>query len=634
MSTCPVCGETQNADQGAFAYHVNSHFEAGPSTATPPPIPLAADLPGERHTAEDICPICDFPLSFLSVSEAQTHVNLCLDGESSLPSPHNSLKRPRSSDFRDGGQSVGADTQEHQRDYDYDYDFSVASSATLQNGRNLSEGDEAVDEEWEGTARPGGWMDWAGKKVQRGDEWWDPIHGPIKEIPSNFSPGVIPVLAQTLRKASQKGITRRAVLCRDITHIKGIWKFDMGWGCGYRNCLMSLSSLLSIPTYQTIFDRQSNGAQPGVRRVQGWIREAWEEGFDPEGRKQLKGKILGTRKWIGPSDLYAMFSYKGIPMTLADDFPKPQNPKDGSRAAHIALQKWVIAYFGPTGYSPNIYPKSAFDVMMRTSESGVGRGEVVRVSQKFPLILQHNGHSRTIIGFEENARGDVNLLLFDPGRSMPKDTRSAGIANLTQTRQDQQQAASPSLEAGHSLSSKVSKPSLLKKRSSSISNTHESKPFSRPYTNGRAEIDYSSFDPDLDSHANGAENSNAIGEGEEGPALHPRGGFALEEDEELTAGGWVRKKFSRTTNTPTDSAGGNGMSGGQAGQSGNGSIAQPLDTPDTLKTLNYFRVNLGTLSRHTEYQILAFTGGPILTRAEREKRKKVTSTTIRADHFE
>lgn len=34
----------------------------------------------------------------------------------------------------------------------------------------------------------------------------------------------------------------------------------------------------------------------------------------------------------------------------------------------------------------------------------------------FITLVQHSGHSRTIIGYEENARGDINLLLFDPGK--------------------------------------------------------------------------------------------------------------------------------------------------------------------------------------------------------------------------
>ena len=59
--------------------------------------------------------------------------------------------------------------------------------------------------------------------------------------------------------------------------------------------------------------------------------------------------------------------------------------------------------------------KSAFDVLMRSGENDTGRGEAVRQTRKLPLILQHNGHSRTIVGYEETQRGTY-LLLFDPGR--------------------------------------------------------------------------------------------------------------------------------------------------------------------------------------------------------------------------
>ena len=65
---------------------------------------------------------------------------------------------------------------------------------------------------------------------------------------------------------------------------------------------MILSSLIvSNSVYRQLFSRDCNGAEPGVRRVQGWIQEAWASGFDEEGREQLKGKVLGTRKWIGTS---------------------------------------------------------------------------------------------------------------------------------------------------------------------------------------------------------------------------------------------------------------------------------------------------------------------------------------------
>lgn len=33
-----------------------------------------------------------------------------------------------------------------------------------------------------------------------------------------------------------------------------------------------------------------------------------------------------------------------------------------------------------------------------------------------PLILQHSGHSRTVVGFEKHSNGNINLLIFDPSR--------------------------------------------------------------------------------------------------------------------------------------------------------------------------------------------------------------------------
>nr|XP_019010235.1 uncharacterized protein I206_04703 [Kwoniella pini CBS 10737]OCF49016.1 hypothetical protein I206_04703 [Kwoniella pini CBS 10737] len=575
MSICPVCGEIQNADQRAFAYHVNSHFEAGKSTSMSSPEKYG---PTREISDQTTCPICDFPLSFLSPNIAQSHINTCLDDSSTS---HQRTSNILSQDL---------DPDECGLDYDYDSHF----LSDMQNERNRSV--DAVDEEWDGPAKPGGWMGWAGKKVQKGDEWWDPINGSISEIPSNFSPGVIPVLAEILRKSSRRGTTRRAVLCRDVTHIKGQWKFDMGWGCGFRNSLMSLSSLLSIPAYQTMFDPQSNGAEPGIRRAQGWIQEAWEEGFDPLGREQLRGKVLGTRKWIGPSEMYAMFSYQGIPCGIYD-FPKPVNLKGKRRLAHIALRDWVVSYF--PRHVDTKHPQSAFDVMMRTAENGAGRGEVVRISNKFPLILQHSGHSRTIIGYEENSRGDINLLLFDPARSMPKSIRSAGIAGLIESRQKR---PSLSQDSTQSSSMKPSKPNMLKKKSSSITKTHESIPFSPPYTNGRAEINYdSSFEMN-----------------EQVP--HQRGGgLILEDDEEMISGGWVRKRIKKFN-----------LSNHQ-NEVINDNYNHYNQQIDTLKPLTYFRESLSNLSKFNNYQILAFTGGPILTQNERDMRKISTSTVFKTE---
>ena len=40
----------------------------------------------------------------------------------------------------------------------------------------------------------------------------------------------------------------------------------------------------------------------------------------------------------------------------------------------------------------------------------------VVVTDRMPLVLQYQGHSRTIIGYEITREGATNLLAFDPSR--------------------------------------------------------------------------------------------------------------------------------------------------------------------------------------------------------------------------
>ncbi|WVR07761.1 hypothetical protein IAU60_004804 [Kwoniella sp. DSM 27419] len=612
MPPCPVCEQDILADEAAFTHHVNSHFDSFQHQAAEP-----VESTEPKSTS---CPVCDFPLSYLTPADFEAHMSACLDGEQ-----HRLLRRSSTSQPLD---------HEVDDDVELDYDFTVNGPSSLQ--RRMD--DQEIAAGWDGPAKPGGWMDWASKKVDKGDKWWDPISGSREDIPSNFSPGVIPVLDRCLKEGAHQGITRRAILCRDVSHIKGVWKFDMGWGCGYRNALMCLTSLLSVSDYAALFDRSVNGSDPGVRRIQGWIQEAWDEGFDAEGRQQLKGKILGSRKWIGPSDLYAMFTYKGIPCELYD-FPKPVDSKHGSHTAHLVLQQWVKDYFSSDQASTSAVGtevQSAFDLLMRTADHGAGRGEVVRISRKFPLVLQHSGHSRTIIGYEENARGDINLLLLDPGRSIPKDIRETSIERWSAERRaplppHRSSSSSSKIQPAQAAATtggtprKPSLPTILQKRSSrSFNETHESMPFSAPYTNGHSEI----LSPELvedDIRRPSIDTNSARAQETTVHPAHQRGGTAsgfgqgpqLEDDEEMTPGGWVRKKLSRDKTRRSSNGPQANMGGG-------------VESLDTVRTLNYFRINLGSLSRHTEYQVLAFTGGPVLTMEERRARKVITSTVLRS----
>ena len=89
------------------------------------------------------------------------------------------------------------------------------------------------------------------------------------------------------------------------------------------------------------------------------------------------------------------------------DFPKSSGP----RSTQQALTEWVFKYFQvdlPGSAKEN---GNAFDKLMTS------KGSSIRIARdKMPLYLQHQGHSRTIVGVEVTKSQDLNLLLFDPGR--------------------------------------------------------------------------------------------------------------------------------------------------------------------------------------------------------------------------
>lgn len=47
---------------------------------------------------------------------------------------------------------------------------------------------------------------------------------------------------------------------------------------------------------------------PSITKIQQLIENAWAKGFDLIGRDQLNGVLKNTAKWIGASDICAMFS--------------------------------------------------------------------------------------------------------------------------------------------------------------------------------------------------------------------------------------------------------------------------------------------------------------------------------------
>ncbi|KAJ2844760.1 hypothetical protein IWW36_005056 [Coemansia brasiliensis] len=169
---------------------------------------------------------------------------------------------------------------------------------------------------------------------------------------------------------------------------------DRGWACGYRNCQMLLSSLISTDQEISRFGRiPGNGNVPSIAELQQMLELAWQEGYDRDGAAQLNYRVVGTHKWIGATEVYCILAHLGIQAQIVD-FHHP-TMADGT---HPALFEWIVEYF----------TNGATD----TPANG-NAAQNVRFTARHPLYLQHQGHSRTVVGVELSDSG-TNILLFDP----------------------------------------------------------------------------------------------------------------------------------------------------------------------------------------------------------------------------
>lgn len=195
----------------------------------------------------------------------------------------------------------------------------------------------------------------------------------------------------------------RTYVCSRIDHYASTYG-DKGWGCGYRNMQMMLSSLMHHTKYSDLMYQEGSGllginqrmAVPSISRLQKHIEWAWGNGFDPQGCDQLGRKLYNTRKWIGATEMMTLLASMRIRCELVD-FHRP-TAADGS---HPQLFNWILQYF-----------QKADDF-------------------KPPLYLQHQGHSRTVVGVEVLPHS-LNLLVLDPShapRQMAPLCDTSGGAN-------------------------------------------------------------------------------------------------------------------------------------------------------------------------------------------------------------
>lgn len=204
-----------------------------------------------------------------------------------------------------------------------------------------------------------------------------PLSGRGIDLAASTSAGAIPAMASPLgrlRLDVAQDVMMRAVsrelqaydvtMCADEACMAR--QFDT-WTCGYEN----LSSLLRSIGRRQLHSVPADLRPPALQRV---IEEAWRDGFSPRD----KTKLVGTRKWIGgPEWIIALW--------------------------HLRLNALIIEVAGDG----------------RSARGPGGAGHAVAAAVRtclacctdLPILLQHQGHSRTVLGVLARP---CRLVLRDP----------------------------------------------------------------------------------------------------------------------------------------------------------------------------------------------------------------------------
>ncbi|KAF9432524.1 hypothetical protein BGZ76_010666 [Entomortierella beljakovae] len=233
---------------------------------------------------------------------------------------------------------------------------------------------------------------------------------------SSGTPGLIPKARILLNASIVQGVTRQAYLADPSIKFVQSDGSDKGWGCGYRNTQMMLSYVVSQPTTQKDIPQGANRNSimgpvtspiPNIKELQQQLEFAWKSGYDPTGAKQLNYKVSGTKQWIGTTEVWAILSSLGIRCSILD-FHVPTGPN----GTHPAMLAAIYNYFRTPAWAPLESPPF---LKFKGFEQKAADQRVIQTA-KPPIYIQHQGHSRTIIGVEVLENGELNLLTFDPGR--------------------------------------------------------------------------------------------------------------------------------------------------------------------------------------------------------------------------
>lgn len=373
---CPVCNKTGFENQNELVDHIDQHFAASDAEtkATPPP----AKKKGRSFKLTNRASSFNFP--FASMSTSSTSSNSSSRSSVMSTNSKSDANDQLQNDFLLAQEIARREQEKRKYEEQKEFDQLRAQFGMDNEGnyrqQSLSNMQKAV---YKGELSV---VDYYERQVdlkQSEQSGVDEGHS----VTRNLIPRLRLLCQQT-------GGVAQVYLCSTVDHHASSFG-DKGWGCGYRNLQMLLSSLQCHSSFSECLKPVLGGGPPSIpsiSKLQDLIEEAWSAGFDVQGRDQLGGQLKNTRKWIGATEIVAFLTSRRIQSELID-FHMP-SARDG---AHPRLFQWVLNYFRERALNKKFAP---------------------------PLYLQHQGHSRTIVGVEVVTSGNETLprlLIFDPSHS-------------------------------------------------------------------------------------------------------------------------------------------------------------------------------------------------------------------------
>jgi hypothetical protein len=189
----------------------------------------------------------------------------------------------------------------------------------------------------------------------------------------------------------------------------------------FRNLQMMLTSILvHLPVTHVYFrsvprKTPTTTTIPPLQQLQQALEQCWKAGFDYEGAKHYRNKIVGQTSKIGAVEVASVMAYWGMDSSVVQ-FIK-------CRASRALLPKFVQSYFskklGKEGcsfcsLSPMTSEACAEELLQFASAAEDLHLESGCKCPLLPLYLQWDGHSVTIVGIETTPGEEAQLLVFDP----------------------------------------------------------------------------------------------------------------------------------------------------------------------------------------------------------------------------